>query len=238
MSKLMFVWIGSGRAKRRKVGEAGQNLDKAAKAGLPVPPGAILLDEFYRFALENELAVPVGQQRVVIPEPVVLYDTLFESARLPRFDRPLLLRPVTDELVPEPDSNHFAPGPVDSDGANEFCHALAATWNAFGQDDAECRHDVLLQEVVPAVYEGTAISDSDDDVDIVEYRSATDEPATTGNLARLGSWRMPHESLPPHAQRLQMLLRGVRRTMGRDSWTVTWADDGQICWLTGLDIGD
>jgi hypothetical protein len=36
-------------------------------------------------------------------------------------------------------------------------------------------------------------------------------------------------------QRLQQLLRGVRRTFGQGNWQIDWLDDGRICWLIQID---
>ncbi|MCZ7668469.1 MAG: hypothetical protein M5U34_15385 [Chloroflexi bacterium] len=41
--------------------------------------------------------------------------------------------------------------------------------------------------------------------------------------------------MPPYAQRLQKLLRGIRRTFGQGSWQVDWLDDGEICWVVKVE---
>jgi pyruvate,water dikinase len=50
-------------------------------------------------------------------------------------------------------------------------------------------------------------------------------------LPPLGTWQRPSPHLPAYAQRLQQLLRGLRRTFGQGDWGVAWADDGRICWM-------
>ncbi len=131
----MFAWLGSGRSRRRKVGNSGRHLDLAARAGLPVPPGAILLDEFYRFALQNDLATVVGS-RVIIPEPAVLHETLFQSVRLPRFDQPLVVTPVPDDALAQsqsrPQATFESHAKVDSSDPLALSQALAGAWSTTG----------------------------------------------------------------------------------------------------------
>ena len=42
------------------------------------------------------------------------------------------------------------------------------------------------------------------------------------------------QSLPIYVQRLQYLLSGIRRTLGKGDWTIEWIDDGEICWLVQI----
>lgn len=216
MPKLMFAWLGSGRTRRRHVAPAAQSLDLAARAGLPVPPGAVLLDEFYRLALDNQLLVLAGE-RVITTEPEALWATIFESAHLPRFDRPVEVRPAT--------ATGAKPAPiVDAADPQALGRALAAAWSITG--DPPDRRDVVLLETVASTAAGTAITCAAEPVDRILPGS---QP-----LPRLGTWRLPDEARPAHEQRLQMLLRGVRRSLGRGDWSIQWADDGHVCWLRGV----
>lgn len=230
MPDIYFVWLGSGRAKRRRVGPEGRFLDQAAKAGLPVAPGAILLDEFYRICLEKRLAELSGG-RLTIPEPELLHATLFYSARLPRFERPVatsLITPASnDEAAPSPDS--FQRLIIDAGRADELSRALLMAWRAADGNDA--RRDVLLMEEIAAKLSGRATVGDDQREHQIERDGYDGNEQSNFSLPVLTGWRKPDEQLPPYAQRLQMLLRGVRRTFGRGEWAVEWADDGHICRL-------
>jgi pyruvate,water dikinase len=220
MSTPWFVWLGSGRARRRKVAPAGQWLDEAARAGLPVPPGAILLDEFYRMCLDKELAVRRGDA-LLIPDVELWHNTLFYSVRLPRFERPVHVRPVA---VP-PDGRA-----LDAADAVALAQALAAAWTAQASA-APDRHDVLIVEQVAAPHAGTATCLQAAGHDVVTLAGGAESPLS---LARLRPRQAADESLPAYVRRLQMLLRGLGRTLGPGNRLVHWADDGRICWLVGV----
>lgn len=233
MTAMYFVWLGSGRAKRRHVDLEGQRLDLAAKAGLPVAPGAILLDDFYRICLEKAL-LEVSGGRVNIPDAELLHGTLFHSVRLPRFERPvgISLIPTDMDEVQEPDKPRHR-YIIDADRPDELARALVTTWNAAAHRPAEARRDLLLMEEYAAEQNGRAFISDELGEDRVEYSDGGTRGLTLA-LPVLTGWRKPGENLPPFARRLQMLLRGVRRTFGPGKWVVEWADDGRICRLTRI----
>lgn len=221
MSTPFFVWLGSGRARRRKVAPAGQWLDEAARAGLPVPPGAILLDEFFHLCLDKGLAARHSDQ-VLIPDAELFYNTLFYSVRLPAFERPVTARRI--EATP---TNHA----VDAADVAALTKALAAAWTSM-PNAASGRHDVLLMERVAATSWGIATCRLAAERD--EVLVTSDGPTSPLSLARLRPRQAAEATLPPFVRRLQMLLRGVGRTLGLGDRVVHWADDGEICWLLGV----
>ena len=227
MSTPLFIWLGSGRARRRGVGSPARQLDQAAHAGLPVPPGAVLLDEFFRFALDAGLA-RADDRSVVISDPELWHNTLFHSVRLPRFRRPVAVQAVADERA-----TTSAPlvtcRDVDFDNASAAARALETVWSAALPAAAPLRRDVLVIETVAAATIGVATTGSAADVDRVE-------PTGAGPFAlpQLRGRPVPSADQPPYTRRLQQLLRGVRRTFGAGAWRVEWADDGHICWLVQM----
>jgi len=228
MTVIYFVWLGSGRARKVHVAPEGQLLDRLAKAGLPVAPGAILLDEFYRVCLEKKLA-EVVDDRVIIPDAERLHATLFRSVRLPRFGRPVVVSLVTPDSG---DASTSIESPrryvIDADQPDELAHALATAWNAAaGWGDS--RRDLLLVEEVAAQHSGHACTGDRRAADRITYHDGGDVAQTSLPLPQLTGWQRPDETLPPHDRRLQMLLRGVRRALGRGEWAIEWADDGRIC---------
>ena len=85
MRKYPFIWLGSGRAKKRNVPRKGWLLDQAANSGLPVPQGGILLDEFFHICLK-EGVVKIGDARMKVPDPVWLHEVLFRDVRFPLWE--------------------------------------------------------------------------------------------------------------------------------------------------------
>ena len=220
----LFIWLGAGRARRRQVAQRGQLVDQAARAGLPVPPGAILLDELLRVFLDKQLIEHQGD-RLVIPDPELFYNTLFYTVRLPPFERPVFLGPAFDpnpNLIPER-------GPVDFGDNTATAAALSALWSDMKRALVR-RADVMILEQVAAAHAGVVVTSDTFDEATLTISVAADLPT---RLPRLSGWAPPDHALPPYAQRLQMLLRGVRRTFGPGTWQIEWADDGHICYLIG-----
>jgi pyruvate,water dikinase len=233
MAKAMFVWLGSGRARKQGVSQKGQLMDRAARAGLPVPAGAILLDPFYRLAIAENMA-RVEQERVTIVDPELLHNTLRYSVRLPRFDHPITVSPLFDE-----DEWYDSPlngNETDFGNARDLARVLAQVWTAYHKNKPVARYDVLLMEKVEPNQSGVVISRDDDEFDSMILDGSPvnelDQRIPKGiDLPRLQRFQLPKSNRLPFERRLQMLLGGVRRTFGAGDWRIDWADDGHICWL-------
>ncbi|MCB9010188.1 MAG: hypothetical protein H6656_22920, partial [Ardenticatenaceae bacterium] len=91
--RYFFAWLGSKRAVKREVPEPGCLLDKAAANNLPVPSGGILLHNFYELALE-EGVIQVEDGLVTAVSAPALHDLLFNLARFPLLDAPMVVRPL------------------------------------------------------------------------------------------------------------------------------------------------
>lgn len=219
MTQYQFVWLGAKRAQKKGVAEKGWRLDMAARAGLPVPNGGILLDDFYWLAMQ-EGAVEITDGRHHSPSPQALFDLLYTAVRFPRLDRPCAVRSLANisgtETKPILHVNVTDPFSLKA--------ALCQLWSVIPPGE-ESRHDVLVQEMVAIAVEGTAVT----------LAKGGEDAITSGDqvieLPQLGGWRRPDTTLPDHLVRLQQLLRGVRRTFGAGDWQVQWVDDGRVCWL-------
>lgn len=230
-----FVWLGSGRARKRGVGESGRFLDEAARAGLPVRSGAILLDEFYRLAVDERMITLTARGQMLVNDAELLYGTLFHSIRLPRFNRPITIRAIVGDVsgpVPSRDGNRYVP--VAQDDAHRLAAALCSVWAVVGHDGLQLRHDVVLQEALPAVISGVATTIGEATADAIVANEAPAGPVQALDIPRLTRWQRPDASLPDFAQRLQQLIRGLRRTIATRDLHFEWADDGEICRLEWL----
>ncbi|MCC6603484.1 MAG: hypothetical protein IT327_09760 [Anaerolineae bacterium] len=214
--RYFFAWLGSKRAAKREVAEPGCLLDRAANANLPVPAGGIVLHNFYELAREEGvLAEKDGRITSLVPDS--LHDLLFNLARFPQLDEVMVIRP----LLP----TGFGPtsAPVRLDDVAQLANSLCEGWSV--QDG---RRDLLLITLPQKDVAGTAVT---------RPNATTDQiilPEGQLELPQLGGWQRPDARLPPYAQRLQMLLRGLRRTFGDEGWEIAWVDDGRICWLWEL----
>ncbi len=208
-----FAWLGSKRAAKRDVAEPGCLLDRAANARLPVPDGGILLHNFYELAVDEGI-VQKEDGVITAVSPQALHDLLYNLARFPQLEDEIVLRPLHN--------SQFGPTqpPIRPDDPASLANSLCESWQ--GQNG---RHDVLLITLPQTELAGTAVSPANADADQIIL------PEGKLHLPQLGRWQRPDNSLPPHAQRLQMLLRGIRRTFGDDGWEIEWLDDGRICWL-------
>jgi hypothetical protein len=200
--RYFFAWLGSKRAAKREVAEPGCLLDRAANANLPVPAGGIVLHNFYELARE-EGVIAENDGLVTAVSPLALHDLLFNLARFPLLDDAMVVRP----LLP----TSFGPTspPIRLDDAAQLANSLCEGWSA--QDG---RRDLLLITLPKKEVAGTAVTLPNTPTDQITL------PESQIALPHLGRWQRPDDSLPPHAQRLQMLLRGLRRTFGDSGWEI------------------
>ncbi len=226
MIKTPFVWLGAGRARKRGVAEVTAVLDDVARAGLPVPAGAVLLDELYRILLA-EGVIELAGSHVLVPDSVWLSEVLYRDVRLPRLKRAVQVRAATETRTP------LAAQGIDFGDPDSVASTLRRVWSAQGHAGASERHDVLVYEQVDTGQEGTAVLNHEHLSDLVTISGETNLPGPS-ELSHLRSFQAPDPELSPALQRLQKLLRGLRRTLGEGAWQVNWADDGQICWVTAV----
>jgi hypothetical protein len=240
MMKPLFVWLGSRRTRKHEVGDKCRYLDQATSAGLPVPSGAILLDELYRLFLAEEV-IEVVEDTIRVPDPGFLYQTLYAGVHFPKIERPVVVRaafswPNSPERDPQGTFAHRLT--ADLNEAAQLAEALAKVWSsAFAmetrrkQKNVTMRRDVLVMEAVDISVRGwvtTRQQEAEDALNVEEGEIGSAKKS----LSKLRPWRSPDKSLPAYAQRLQQLMRGVRRTFGKRELRVDWIDDGRICWIT------
>lgn len=224
--KTPFVWLGSGRARKRGVAEATALLDQVARAGLPVPAGAVLLHELYAVLLA-EGVIERADTAVQVPDPQWLLEVLYRDVRLPPLAQAVAVRATVESLA-------FAPLLVpDFTEAKPAAAALSSVWTAQANGAGEARQDVLVYEQVAARQRGTAVLDRAAAVDQIRLL-AGEEDKGVFELPHLRRFQRPETGLPAFAQRLQKLARGLRRTLADGTWQVEWADDGAICWVTAV----
>lgn len=231
-----LIPLGSGLTVGSDIGNKATLLDKAARAGLPVPRGVIVPDEEYRWALENSVVA----ENNTVPDPARLVAAL----EIPGFDRPVAVRSAFsaedtagESLAGSFESRLF----VAPDNPEELAGALAAVWESAEKYCGELRRDVLILEMVEAEQAGVAFTEREFEDDRINHVPGTAEMMVAGetggtslSLPKLRPWEEPDEEEPPFAPRLRRLLRDVRREFGAGDWDVEWADDGGRCWLLQL----
>ena len=225
MAKTPFLWLGANRARKWPVGDKARLLDKAAQAGLPVPPGAILLHELFDL-LAAEGVIDVQAGLVTAVDDAWLHETLYESIRFPRLDAPAIVRAafVADGAAQPGDPLYAPQRAIHLTDPAQLAQGLCRVWSS-APAAAGLRRDVLVMEMVAAEAAGTAV------IAPAAPDAITIADGTTLDLPPLRRFVRPAADLPPYAQRLQMLLRGARRTFGAGAWQVDWLDDGRICWI-------
>jgi hypothetical protein len=231
MKKTPFVWLGANRARKWPVGEKALLLDKAASAGLPVPNGAILLDEMFQLFVEEGVVAMQGSA-VTDFDADWLYESLYDGIRFPRFDKPAILRAAFS--AHEQPVASAAKAHVDMNDPDELARALCSVWSVSPSSEIAFRRDVLVMEIVEGAMGGTAVT-TKLSAGVTIKDSATDQIITQTDSLEIpkltGFFPRTDNSLPPYAQRLQKLLRGIRRTFGQGTWQIDWLDDGEICWV-------
>lgn len=231
MANTPFIWLGAGRAGKRGVVRRGRYLDDVARARLPVPDGAILLDELFRIFLREGVIELIGE-KVVVPDPIWLLEVLYRDVRLPRLRKTadFSMIPVDDYEGPLP-PEAVALG-SDLEDPDQVAHALSKVWS-YPKANADFRRDVSLVTRVGEQTVGRAISFSHGEDVVYNFSSAADGgERETFSLPRLGGWQRPFSNIAPYARRLQLLLRGLRRTLNdEEDFDFYWADDGEVCWI-------
>jgi rifampicin phosphotransferase len=252
MKKLPFAWLGSKRAGKQGAGDKAGLLDMGRRLGLPVPEGVVLLHRLYELLLEAEvLVVDHENGRIHCPDPHWLKQVLHQDVRLPPLGGPLVVRAAFSAANNQATNGQpLDPIPpllnVDFDQPQALADALCSLWTAVMDQSDTLRRDLIVQKPVSIRNEGVVFSDpayQDDLVSVIgdQYSVIGNRYSVIGEryLVNGEQWLLPQlrsgeragGDLPEFARRLQMLLRGVRRTFGREVWRVEWADDGEICWL-------
>ncbi len=240
----MIVRLGSGEVARRSCGPKAALLDRAAHAGLPVPPGVVVLDEAWHSALERGLVRLEGagaRRPVSVPDPSLLVHLL----GLPSAIGPLAVRAAfsSAEGGGETVGGDLVPGLfVESRRPAALAAGLAGVWASVCRRPRGFRRDVIAQEMVRASAEGVAFVEEGYEDDVVEAADSLTQGLAARRAEREARplprlrWAEGSTEADPVASRLQMLLRDVRRAFGPGDWAVEWADDGQRIWL--LQIGE
>lgn len=229
MKKTPFIWLGSGRAKRRDVARRGRLLDEVASAGLPVPEGAILLDELFRIFMQEGIVEYAGE-KVSVPDPIWLMEVLYRDVRFPHLKTTADITVIPangfdGQLPPEATAHQ-----VNLEDANDLAVALSKVWS-YPAPTNEFRRDLSIVTRIEGETAGRALSFPGENEDVVRVFSG--HTAEEIYLPRLGRWKRPSQQAAPYARRLQMLLRGVRRTLSNEETIdFEWKDDGQVCWIT------
>jgi rifampicin phosphotransferase len=239
-----WVVLGSGRSANLGVGSKGRLLDLAAQAGLPVPPGVIILDDAWHAASRLGLVRREGDQ-IEVTDP----RRLLARLDLPRFARPIAVRSAfsLEDASHQAMAGHFTSQlNVNPRDRQALTSALASVWRSAESTSSTFRRDVLLLQMVQARYAGVAFTEQEHEDDLVNVTDGIADRFVAGQVAgeqlllpKLRPWESPPgvpSLLPdrPFAARLQQLLRDIRQVFGPGDWDVEWADDGACCWLIQL----
>lgn len=206
-------------------------LDQAARSGLPVPTGGILLDDFYRICLA-EGVIELAGDAVLVPDSVWLHEVLFRDIRFPRLAKAVAVRPAMALAAGENGKTGCAQLNIKLNDANQVADAFRTVWSTMNRDNDEQAHDLIIMEMVAIQTAGAARTAVDSEKDQIHLTTETGiELPGNLSLEKIGIFHRASADVPLYAQRLQKLLRGVRRSLGKGEWRLDWADDGEICWL-------
>ncbi|PJF31517.1 MAG: hypothetical protein CUN51_04090 [Candidatus Thermofonsia Clade 1 bacterium] len=242
----LWLPLGYGNAAKYGIGAKAALLDVARRYGLPVPTGIILVDEAWRRALGAGLVRRHDDGSLSVPDN----SRLVFAIGFPNFEwelpGPFAVRSAfsTEDGTGQNLAGYFASClNVDGRDPAQMAEALRLVWESAERHEAQrgvLRHDILIMRMVNARYSGVAATrhaQADDQVTFVAGSPEINSAAASESLSlpKLRTFGKPSPSLPDWAQRLQLLLRRVRRIFshkrsGRD-WQIEWADDGTTCWL-------
>lgn len=237
--KLNFIRLGTRTRPFVKlgVGNKAALLNEAVKAGLPVPNGIVLLDNAWRRLIDEGIVSVEGPDVTVHSA-----DDFLERFALHEMQRPVAVR----SAFAAEDRPHAALAGyflsrlnVPHDDPDALIEALVEVWQSADRQPGPFRRDILVMEMAAAQTAGVAFTQAAYEDDLVNFTAGVGDRLLAGQvggealtLPKLRAWERP-TAVEPWQRRLQMLLRGVRRSFnlrGTD-WDVEWADDGQVCWL-------
>lgn len=207
--------LGGGDIDRHGVGSKAAMLDTAAAAGLPVPPGFVVLhgNDTARAAARIDASTLVVRSAFSAEDGAT-------ASMAGRFHSVLGV--------------DNSPEVIDA--------ALAEVRKSASVLDADergsTRLDALVMTQVDARVSGVAFTEQQFEDDLVNMTTGLADGLVSGatagdrsTLPKLRWWEKPSADLPPWAQRLSRLLADVRETFGQADWDIEWADDGTTCWL-------
>ncbi|MBK9123109.1 MAG: hypothetical protein IPM16_08285 [Chloroflexi bacterium] len=200
-------------------------LDRAVRAGMPVPSGHLVLPALADLAvLHGALSIDGGRIEVLDPSVVALWLDGAGGASSAVWVKPI----HATERVAQPKV-------VQRVSPEDVLSAVVAVW----QDHLRVHADATIQPVLiqhaPAIEQhGQAWTSAGIGRDLVAIATGSRYHETA--LERLFGWeRVPNPpDLEPILARVQALLRDVRRWLGGEHWHVEWADDGTKCWLLSV----
>lgn len=232
MRQPFFLRLGAGKTRRYPLAQQAIWLDRAAQAGLPTPPGIILLDEGWQRLLADDIIRLEGADVHVDGADILLHSFALHALPRPVAVRPLLAGGAAAPLASRLD--------VPPDEPRALIHAVIDVWQTGHLRPNVTRRDVLIMDMVAAQECGLALLHSGQAEDGVQR---TDKPGGQAlepaqPLPRLTAWQRPSAPTPT-LRRLQQLLRGVRRSLGAEIAyaRLAWVDDGRSCWLWGIEPG-
>lgn len=184
-------------------------LNTARKQKLPVPNGIILLDSAWE-RLQTDGVIEKTQTDITIHSA----DEFLERFALQHLDHTLQITPLFET------NSSVTIHPSDS---QTLIETLVKQW----QSHTTARCDILVTEAINAKITGRATTLVGETDDLVSVNGKTIR------LPQLTRWQSPTTDIL-HLRRVQQLLAGVRRSLNRegDHWTIHWADDREVCWLT------
>jgi pyruvate,water dikinase len=240
-----YMRLGTGSVARAGAGPKAHLLDRAARAGMSVPPGIVLLDEAWHLAQHQGLLQMEGC-RIVAAEPERLLHAL---GLWPAHHSPVAAHEavaVRSAFSHEDGKQRSLAGRfqsrlrIDPRDAEALAGALCEVWASALEQPADCRRDLLIMKMVPAKHAGVAFSERAYEDDLLNLVEGTAEDMLDGTVAgeRLILAKLqPYERMPQplvftnRDARLQEMLRVVRLVFAPGNWDIEWADDGRRCWL-------
>lgn len=224
------VTLGSGAAQRYPAGNKGRLLDKAKHAGLPVPAGMLVLDESF-----SEVTEGVPERLSSIAEQIAA------AVCASKMGEPYAVRSAfsAEDTQGSAMAGHFKSKLFVR--AADVGEALVYVWHSADRYGQPVRRDILVMSMVNAQQAGVAFTEREFEDDLINYTAGVADALVSGqvegvstSLPKLRSYEdsLPDSSgLPGFLQRLQLLLRDVRKVFQDVDWDIEWADDGASCYL-------
>lgn len=234
-----LIPVGTGKIAKQGIAQKGILLDRAMRHGISVPTSVVLLDEAWRFAQRHDLVA--GRNDDFTPRDAMEF---IQALGIFHALSPLGARVAVRALfLYAPSNASIYDGiiksklRVDRRDPQSLAMAICNVWSTANRKGLITRRDVLLSTMIDAQHAGIAVSESAYADDLINFTASAGEALVRGQISgttlalpRIMPGEVPTASLP-FVQRLQNLLRKIRKVFGDQPWEVEWADDGTTCWL-------
>ena len=228
--KKSLIKVGSGNINNSNYGFKAKGLDYAAYKNIIVPKGYLLPHEIWARIKhkKEEKRNLIIEIQTVLTKPSIAIRSAFSTED----QKDSSLAGVFETVLS-----------IDRNNPDQIINGLEKVVKSARNYKDNSHQDILIMEMVEAKYSGVAFTESEYEDDQINWTEGIASKLVSGEITgkqitipKLKSYDFFVKNSTnvkglPFYNRLQILLKEIRRIFGEKEWDIEWADDGKICWL-------